>query len=118
MTKKDVAILLSPSIAFVILASLAFLSSGMILGHFDSNQERESQQKFERFVAKVKSGEWQLTQDKMIEGMRLAQEAAAADRRASASIGELMRAFVWLALAGIFLQLVAVFSVRKRLQKP
>jgi hypothetical protein len=117
MTKKDLAILLSPSIAFVILAVAAFLSSSMILGRFDSAREQESQQKFERFVAKVKSGEWQLTQDKMIEGMRLAHEAAAADRQASVSICELMRDFVWLALVGIFWQLVAVFNVRKRLQK-
>jgi len=117
MTKKDIFYLLSPSIAFVILAAAAVLSSNTILRLDDPVRENESQQKFEKFVTKVKSGEWQLTQDKMIEGMRLAREAAAAARRASVSIGELMRDFVWLALVGIFWQLAAVISVRKRLQK-
>ena len=73
------------------------------------------QQKFDVFVANVKSGKWQLTADRWLEGMRRERATAEAYRKAGASTVELMQDFVWASLAGILLQTCVVFSVRKTL---
>jgi hypothetical protein len=115
MTKKDVIILLSPSILFIVVAVAAFLTSEMIRQH---TRDDGSKQKFDTFVTNVQNGKWQLTTDKWLEGMRREEATAEAYRQASATNGDMMQIIGYTTLAGILLQTAAIFSVRKRLRKP
>jgi hypothetical protein len=73
MTKRDLAILLSPSIFFIVVAVAAFLTSEMIRRHI---RDDGSRQKFDTFVTNVQSGKWQLTTDKWLEGMQWEEDTA------------------------------------------
>jgi|HubBroStandDraft_6_1064221.scaffolds.fasta_scaffold584718_2 hypothetical protein len=115
MTKKDVFILLSPSIFFIVVAVAAFLTSEMIRRHTHYDGSR---QKFDTFVTNVQSGKWQLTTNKWLEGMQREEATAEAYRDVGADSADMMRVFAWTSLAGIVFQTAVVFSVKKRLRKP
>lgn len=116
LTKKDIFILLCPSVAFVAIIVAALICSRG-LQTFDTNAERESQQKFEAFARKVEAGESQLTQGQMLEGMRNSRAVAESERRVVSITAHNIRNFCWLAAAGIFLQFGTVIAVKRTRKK-
>ena len=81
MNKKDIYHLTGfPVLSFLIIALSALFFSSLYFRHYKEHQKenQESQQKFDQFVENVKSGKWQLTTDKWIEGMKLQRSEAEA----------------------------------------
>ena len=115
MTKKDTFNLLFPNIFYIMLAAAAFWEAGMIR---QATRDYDSQQKFDAFVTNVQSGKWQLTTDRWIYGMRQERATAEAYRKAYSDTTEMMQVIGWSALGGFFLQIIGVFSIRKKLWKP
>ena len=115
MTKKDIILLLSPSVLFVLIVVAAFFTSEMIL---ERSKDNDHKQKFETFVSNVQSGKWQLTTDRWLDVIRREDATTEAYREASVSIAGMFRDFIWASVAGIFIQVIAVFSVLKRLRTP
>jgi hypothetical protein len=113
MTKKEIVLLLSPSLIFAAIAIIAFFISHMVQQHTRDDDHR---QKFEAFVENVQSGKWQLTTEKWLEGMRREDATAEDYRNASVSLAKIFQDFIWLSLAGIMFQAIAVISVLKRLR--
>ncbi|MDB6026347.1 MAG: hypothetical protein JWM68_2570 [Verrucomicrobiales bacterium] len=113
MTKRNMAGLLAPSIFFIFVAVLAFLISNAIREH---SRDDGSQQKFDTFVSKVQSGEWQLPTDKWLERARLDRDLAESYRKTGNSTADVIHILMWMSLAGFVLQIAAVFSVRKKLR--
>ena len=117
MTKRDIFILLSPTVVLLLFGIFAFSSAQTIRRYHDPDRHRQSQQKYETFVTNVQNGTWQLTQDRMLDGMRLAHGVAEAEYRINECTGNLIQDFVWCAVVGIAWQVGAVFIVQKRLRK-
>jgi hypothetical protein len=115
MTKRDVVTLLSPSVLFIVAVVAAFMWSAMIREH---SRDDGSHQKFDTFVANVQSGKWQLTTDRWLEGMKREEATSEAYRQAYVDAGQMLQIVCWTTVAGIALQIAAVYSVRKRLSKP
>jgi hypothetical protein len=115
MTKRDIALLLSPSIFFVVVAVAAFIMSAMIRQH---TREDGHAQKFDAFVTNVQSGKWELTPDKWLDGIRREEATAESYRQAGAATGQMFLDLCGAALVGFIFQIAVVFSVRKRLSKP
>ena len=115
MTKRDITLLLSPSVFFIVAAVAAFMMSAMIRQHASDDG---SHQKFDTFVSNVQSGKWQLTTDKWLEGMRHEEATSEAYRQASMDVGEMLLLVCWTTALGIAFQIAAVYSVTKRLRKP
>jgi len=114
MTKKDIALLLSPGLFFAVVAVAAFFTAEMIE---QRSKDDGGHQKFLTFVSNVQSGKWQLSTDRWLEGMRRADATAEAYRKADASTVAMFRDFAWTALAGMALQAAVVYSVLKRVRK-
>jgi len=117
MTRKDIFILLSPTVVLLVFGIFAFSSAQMIRRHHNPDRQRQSQQKFDTFVTNVENGTWQLTEDRMLEGMRLSRRVAESEYRISESTGDLIQDFFWCAVLGIAWHVGAVFIVRKRLNR-
>jgi hypothetical protein len=115
MTKRDIITLLSPSVFFIVAAIAAFMMSAMIREH---SRDDGSHQKFDTFVANVQSGKWQLTTDRWLEGMKREEALSEAYRHAYVGAGQMLQIVCWATIAGIALQIAAVYSVRKKLSKP
>jgi len=98
MTKQDVAILLSPSVFFIVAAVAAFMMSNMIRQH---TRDDGSHEKFDTFVTNVQSGKWQLTTDRWLEGMRREEATSEAYRQASIDAGQMLQVVCWTTVAGI-----------------
>ena len=111
--KRDLFALLLPGIWCLVLALCAFRSSNMIFLNFNLEREHNYQQKCQEFTAKVKSGEWELNKDKAIRHIQLSNASVTSASEACIGIGELMRAFEYLALIGGLLQLVVILHIRK-----
>lgn len=117
MTNKDFFTLLSPAGFFIVMVITAFFTSELIQNHLNPVKERESREKFDHFVKKVRSGEWQLTPDKMIESMQASHGVAEAEKQLCKTAGEMMKRFVWFSLFGIIFQIAVTLEVKKRLQQ-
>jgi len=115
MTKRDIVTLLSPSVFFILAAVAALMTFAITRSH---TRDGGSHQKFETFVTNVQSGQWQLTPDRWLEGMRREEAASEAYRQTCAEVGQMLLVVGLAILAGIVFQIVAVYSVRKRLSKP
>ncbi|MCX6894044.1 MAG: hypothetical protein NTZ16_00725 [Verrucomicrobia bacterium] len=113
MKKKDIALLLSTSLFLAIVAAAAFFTAETISKQTKDDGHR---QKVETFITNVQSGKWQLTTERWLECMRREDAAAEAYRKAGASTAKMMRVFAWTALAGMFMQIIVVLSVRKRIE--
>jgi hypothetical protein len=113
MTRRDICILLSPSILFGILAVACFIC--WTIGQ-RVNEDR-SQQKFDTFVSNVQSGKLELTADRWLEVLRSERAVRNDYFETLVSGARLFWWFFWLSLAGIVFQVGVVFSVRKRLEK-
>ena len=114
MTKRDIAILLSPAIVFVLILAAACFTSGMIR---ERTRDDGSQQKFDNFISNVQSGKWRLTTGQWLEGMWHERVLGDAYRNVAMSSADVMRAFILASLLGFLLQVTAVFVVRNRLKK-
>jgi hypothetical protein len=118
MTKKDIFILLSPSIWLVYITAVAFLFPHTFQRHFqDASQLQETHRDFDRFATNVQSGKVQLTQEKMLKGMGLAITHAESAYAVSTSLLGVLRRYAWADLIAIVLQVGAVLIVCKRLRK-
>src|SRR5262245_47969713 len=118
MKNKQSLLLFCPCLLFLVIALGAFVLSEQEIRRHNLAQERESQEKFDRFVADVRTGKRELTQDKWIEGMRLEREQTRAERQFSFSSARTMRAGGWFLLMGSAFQAVVAFSVKPVSQKP
>jgi hypothetical protein len=110
MTKKDITILLAPSIMFVTIGVTALLVSGLIHRRVVSG---DGQQKMDAFTQKVQSGEWQLTTDRWLELVHRQQATAAAYLKADEDFRDLMLLVALTALLGIISQVITIRHVRK-----
>ena len=118
MTKKDIFILLSPSIWLVCFAVLAFLGPHMFQKHYEGvSHFQKTQQNFERFATNVQAGKVQLTQKEMLEYMRVANEYAGSEIDISTSLLEVLRSYAWVIIVAIGWQVGTVLVVRNRLRK-
>jgi hypothetical protein len=115
MTRRDITLLLSPSVFFIVAAVAAFMTSAMIRQHASDDG---SHQKFVTFVTNVQNGKWQLTPDKWLEGMRHEEALSEAYRHACIGAGQMLQVVCWATVAGIAFQIATLYSVRKRLRKP
>jgi hypothetical protein len=118
MKNRDIAILLAPSIVFAIVGITAFILSQSIQRYTDTPRESEHRQKYDTLVTNVVSGKWQLTTDRWLGILFLAEKTAESERAVNVSTGIEVRDFVDLAAIGIFWQVAAVFIVRRRLRQP
>ena len=117
MSKKDIAILLSPTIIFVILGICAFITSQRVLCYTDIQQEQAHRQKYATFVTNVVTGKWELPPDRWLAVLGSAEQSAAGERAVNRSTGIEVRDFIWFAAIGIYWQVAAVFIVGRRLRK-
>lgn len=118
MKNRDIAILLAPSIVFAIVGITAFILSQNIQRYEDIQRESGHRQKFDTFVTNVVSGKWQLTTDRWLGILFLAERSAASESEVNTKTGIEVRDFVDLAAIGIFWQIAAIFIVRRRLRQP
>jgi hypothetical protein len=114
MTKKDMTLLLSPTMFFAVLAVAAYFTSLQLQNY---SKDDSHQQKFEIFVTNVKSGKWDLTTDRWLEGMRHEKRSGDAYREAYSDTAGMFQILLWTSLAGIVFQAVAVFTVVRRMRK-
>jgi hypothetical protein len=114
MTKKDMTLLLSPTMLFAVLAVAAYFTSLQLQNY---SKDDGHQQKFEIFVTNVKSGKWDLTTDRWLEGMRHEKRRGDAYREAYSDTAGMFQILLWTSLAGIVFQAVAVFTVVRRMRK-
>jgi hypothetical protein len=114
MTKKDITILLAPSVMFVTIGVVAILVSGLIHRRIVSG---DGQQKMDAFTQKVQSGEWRLTTDRWLELVHRQQATAAAYVKTDEDFRDLMLWVALTALLGIVSQVVTILHVRKGLTK-
>ena len=116
MTRRNIITLLLPSLLFLTMAIGAFLFSEIHLRHREPDGSNEK--KFEVFVDNVKSGKWQLTSDRWIEGMRRERAVAKAEREISDTLAQALRMWGWVGLLGFSFQIAVVFSVRAKCERP
>jgi hypothetical protein len=114
MTKKDMTLLLSPTMLFAVLAVAAYFTSLQVQNY---SKDDGHQQKFETFVTNVKSGKWDLTTDRWLEGMRREKGRGDAYREAYSDTAGMFQILLWTSLAGIVFQAVAVFTVVMRMRE-
>jgi len=112
MTKRDVIFLLLPG-AFLLFIAVLALSSARAFS-FSPRIEQRRQQDFERFVAKVQSGEVQPTKDKWIELLRGSRQVAAVMENGHALFAKLLAAGI---LAGVLIQTYVIFRVKAGFRK-
>ena len=118
MNNKRWLILFCPAFVFLSIAVGAFALSEQEIQRHNVAQERENQAKFDKFVANVRSGKWELTPDKWIEGMRLERDLTESERQFSLGSARTMRAGGWYLLVGVVFQAVVVISVKGAFKKP
>jgi hypothetical protein len=107
--------LLSPSFIFIVIAIGAFVLSEQDIR---TAHERANQQEFDKFVENVKSGKWQLTTDKWLDGLRVERSRTESERRFGIGAARVARSCAWYILLGVACQALVVFSVRANCKKP
>ncbi len=117
MRKRDISLLLSPSLVFIFLA-VATLSFAVRSNRYhDAASQEEHLKKFEKFVEDVKAGKRQLTPDGMIDMMRRAERVSTSEWNVGLQQGEFIYWIGWLAAGGAFLQFAVVFHAWKQSRK-
>jgi hypothetical protein len=107
MTKRDFVVLLLPSAFFVLIAGLALSSSGAL--SFSSAIEQRRQQNFEKLIAKIQSGQVQLTKDKCVELLRDSKKLELAMAQGHLVLTRFLACGI---LVGVVLQAYMLFRVR------
>ncbi len=116
MNAKNLALLLSACLIWLVVAAAAFFDSNLLIRNHEQNQRPEHQKAYEKFVENVKNGTWQLTQDKMLQAIDLSREVSRADDRICASAGKLTLLIAWVSVAAIFWQIACILIVKRDLQ--
>ncbi len=117
MTKRDIITLLCPSV-FLFLFAVALI----LIPEADSYKRRHtdngySQQRYETFVSSVKSGKLQPTTDMWLKHISDCKASVEAFEKADISMVEFIKRIGWVIFSFIFLQVIVVFEVKKRLTK-
>ena len=107
MTKRDFLLLFLPSAFFILIAGLALSSSGAL--SFSPAIEQRRQQNFEKFVAKIQSGEVQLTKEKCIDLLRDYKNLELAMAKGHVVLTRFLAGGI---LVGVVLQAYMLFRVR------
>jgi hypothetical protein len=120
MNKKDIILLISPSIVFVCIGLFAFLVSRQIRDH--QAGDRAERLKWATLFRKLDSGSSVLnydakTEDSILSALRWSIKMQETEREVNASTGREVRDFIWFALTGIICQVMAILVVRHRLRK-
>ena len=120
MNKKDIYhLIMFPVLCFLILSASALFFSHLYFGYYN-NHEKENQvseQKFEQFIENVKSGKWQLTTDKWIEGMKLERNTAEDEYKTIVPLIEHLRFIGWFSLILAACNVLVVLYVRDNIKK-
>ena len=115
MNRKDILILLSPCIAFLLVAAAAFGVSRTLAQ--STTEDHRADEKFRDLSVKVKTGVLRPTPDEMLEAVRRYHATAQAEGALMGSASKLVRSIACLVPGGIFWQVAAVLSVVKRRRK-
>lgn len=107
MTKRDFLFLLLPSAFFLLTAALALSSTGAL--SFSPTIEQRRQQNFEKFLARVQSGEVQPSKDKWIELLRDSRNLELAMERGHIVLTRYLACSIFV---GVILQAFMLFRVR------
>jgi hypothetical protein len=113
MKNKDIALLLAPSLVFILIAVGSLLMAGLIRQSTDND---DGAQKFNTFVQNVQTGKWRLTTDRWIDGMRQERAVAESYRQADSSTAGSIRIFACLTLLGVGFQAIVVLVTAKKLR--
>ncbi len=108
-----------PSVIFAMLAASALLLSNKYFRQYHKHEKErlESDQKFVLFVENVKSGKWQFTTDKWIEGMRLQRVAAESNFQMSVPFIEFLQFIGWFGFICVGCNILIIFYVRNDCRK-
>ncbi|HEV7924946.1 MAG TPA: hypothetical protein VGR14_06300 [Verrucomicrobiae bacterium] len=106
MKKRDIAVLLAPGIFFILVVVAAFLPITEL-------SDGSSQKKFDQFVDNVRSGKWQLTSERWIEGLQVQRKET---EHFLGQFIDRMQMFCWLGVAGMLAQIATVLFVAKSLR--
>jgi len=120
MNKKDIYhLIMFPVLCFLILSASALFFSHLYFGYYN-NHEKENQvseQKFEQFIDNVKSGKWQLTTDKWIEGMKLQRSEAETEYKSVVPLIEFLQFIGWFSLILAACNVLVVLYVKDKIKK-
>ncbi len=121
MKKSDIAILLSPSIIFVVIAFASFLMAQLIKD-LPSIKDRERQQNWDTVFKKLEDGKWKLkydkaTEDSMLEALRFSNGQVARQQEFNESVRGIIYCEIILAILGGVFQVAIVFLMRGRITK-
>lgn len=114
MTKREIFLLLSPTLLFATIVVASFFMSHTVR---EATRDNGHRQKFETFISNVQNGKWQVTTDKWVVGMREEEATAQEYRTAAASTSTIFRDFILAGVLGIVFQAAVVLSVLKRFKK-
>ena len=112
MNWKHIALLSVPMWLFAFHAWTFFEQSRRIFNYTDAVQEIEREQAFQSFTNQVMNQKGQFPQEKLLENVCLARNAALADRRFLLTEGEMMRSIAWSVVFGIIVQSVLLLCVK------
>ena len=107
MTKRELFLLLLPSAFFVLIAALALSSTGAL--SFSPTIEQRREQNFEKFVAKIQSGELQPSKEKWIELLRDSRNVEVAMESGHIVLTRYLACSI---LVGVVFQACLLFRVR------
>jgi hypothetical protein len=120
MNKKEIYhLIMFPGLCFLILSAGAWFFSHLYFGYYN-NHEKENQiseQKFEQFIDNVKSGKWQLTTDKWIEGMKLQRSEAETEYQSVVPLIEFLQFIGWFSLILAGCNVLVVLCVKDKIKK-
>lgn len=120
MNKKDIYQLMAfPVSSLLMLALAALVVSIQYSKHYTEIQEKnqQSQQKFDQFIENVKSGKWQLTNDKWIEGMKLQRAEAKEQYDSIVPLIEFLQFIGWFSLILAACNALVVLYVKDKIMK-
>lgn len=120
MSKKDIYQLIAfPVSSFLMLAMAAFFISNWGFKEYTEIQKKnqDSQQKFDQFVENVKSGKWQLTNDKWIEAMKGQRSETKAQFEFSVPLIEFLKFIGWFSLISAGCNALVVLRIKEKILK-
>ncbi len=108
-----------PVSSFLILALGALLISNRYFEDYKKIQKRNlaRQQKFDQFVENIKSGKWQLTNDKWIEEMKLQGKVSNDQFESIVPLIEFLQFIGWFSLVLAVCNVLAVLYVKDKIKK-
>jgi len=121
MTKKELLLLLIPTIAFLFLA-LSGLAIPIALSQKSEDKLRPPDvEKFQRFETNVLNGTWELSSERWLEGMRLtygasraSYEVAIQEREINSHLFKILNLLGLVALIGLGFQVWVIIALRQK----